>query len=286
MKKSLSEIYSGGKEIKGQWEQYKGNILVCDIPEAKNGKWKFRQLFLNGNRMTRSRIPDLDEYYRIAKTDRRMGRNELPFIEGDVKKWNNLIYNVYSYMYDEMKGLYNDQGVPGWGIYLGCETRYSKVENNVVYNINEGMHILHGARHNLIENNVFVNCLKRQIRYESSTPMPGNRFFRNILYNTKPYSEIFNCGREHDHPVESDYNVFYYTSGKNPIIGDLARVVSNTYGAWLDRGYETNSLVADPLFADPANHDYSLLPGSPALKLGFKPIDLSTVGLDGRKVGP
>jgi hypothetical protein len=36
--------------------------------------------------------------------------------------------------------------------------------------------------------------------------------------------------------------------------------------------------VADPLFRDPANGDYTLKPGSPALALGFQPFDLSGVG--------
>jgi hypothetical protein len=32
------------------------------------------------------------------------------------------------------------------------------------------------------------------------------------------------------------------------------------------------------MFKGAAAHDYTLLPGSPALKLGFKQIDMSTVG--------
>jgi len=36
------------------------------------------------------------------------------------------------------------------------------------------------------------------------------------------------------------------------------------------------------LFVDLENDDYSLKPESPAFKVGFKPIDLSQVGLRGR----
>ena len=35
---------------------------------------------------------------------------------------------------------------------------------------------------------------------------------------------------------------------------------------------------ADPMFVDPANDDYRLRANSPALKLGFQPIDLSKIG--------
>lgn len=41
---------------------------------------------------------------------------------------------------------------------------------------------------------------------------------------------------------------------------------------------DARSVFADPLFADAAAGNYSLLEGSPALALGFQPIDLSRVG--------
>ena len=41
---------------------------------------------------------------------------------------------------------------------------------------------------------------------------------------------------------------------------------------------DEHSVIADPLFVDPAAGNLSLKPDSPALQLGFKPIDISTVG--------
>ena len=46
-----------------------------------------------------------------------------------------------------------------------------------------------------------------------------------------------------------------------------------------DGKFDRNSITADPMFVDAANRDYRLKSGSPALKIGFKPIDMSTVGL-------
>jgi len=43
-------------------------------------------------------------------------------------------------------------------------------------------------------------------------------------------------------------------------------------------GEDKHSVVADPQFKNAAEHDYELLPGSPALKLGFKQIDTDTIG--------
>ncbi len=48
---------------------------------------------------------------------------------------------------------------------------------------------------------------------------------------------------------------------------------------WRRRGHDGQSIIGDPLFIDPKNSDFRLKPGSPALRLGFKPVDLSEVGV-------
>ena len=47
---------------------------------------------------------------------------------------------------------------------------------------------------------------------------------------------------------------------------------------WQKRGQDVHSVVADPLFVDPDHNDFTLKPDSPAIKLGFVPIDMSQVG--------
>ena len=56
---------------------------------------------------------------------------------------------------------------------------------------------------------------------------------------------------------------------------------SNNFAAWRKAGYDTNGLVADPLFFDPAKRDFRLKPESPAIAAGFVPIDISRAGLYG-----
>ena len=48
---------------------------------------------------------------------------------------------------------------------------------------------------------------------------------------------------------------------------------------WRQMGYDENSMLADPLFIDPVHDDYRLRPESPALTLGFKPIDVTKIGI-------
>ena len=51
-------IISGGKCIDGKWKTDDGRIWVVNIPEAKDNNWNFRQLFVDGKRMTRARYPN------------------------------------------------------------------------------------------------------------------------------------------------------------------------------------------------------------------------------------
>ena len=44
-------------------------------------------------------------------------------------------------------------------------------------------------------------------------------------------------------------------------------------------GLYTNVVMADPLFVDPLNGDFTLVENSPALSIGFVPIDMSNVGI-------
>ncbi len=48
---------------------------------------------------------------------------------------------------------------------------------------------------------------------------------------------------------------------------------------WRLRGHDQHSLIADPLFVAPEQDDFRLRTNSPALNLGFRPIDLTRVGI-------
>jgi hypothetical protein len=50
-------VVSGGRRITG-WHPYKGEILQASVPEAKGGGWRFRQLFMDGQRQVRARFPN------------------------------------------------------------------------------------------------------------------------------------------------------------------------------------------------------------------------------------
>jgi hypothetical protein len=54
------------------------------------------------------------------------------------------------------------------------------------------------------------------------------------------------------------------------------------FADWQELGFDAHSLVADPGFVNASGEDFSLKPDSPAFKMGFNAIDMSTVGLRGR----
>ncbi len=57
-----------------------------------------------------------------------------------------------------------------------------------------------------------------------------------------------------------------------------AAEVIDEWTAWQRRGLDTHSLAADPLFVDPDRGDWRLKPGSPAEKLGIKPLAVERIG--------
>ncbi len=209
---------------------------------------------------------------------------------------NNLIHDVYSHVNSHPDDInfkpplsfplatYFPEGNPGYGIFLGCDTKNSKVENNIVYRAKVGLHVWHNSRNNVIENNIFAEVGRAQTDYTNPADHQHHkiRFLRNIIYFSSPDVVLYRfLEEERSLPMESNYNLIFYTKGKDMLITGLPGV--DTFEDWQKRGYDTHSIIADPLFVDPENDDYSLKPESPAFKLGFKPIDISTVGLRGRK---
>ncbi len=191
---------------------------------------------------------------------------------------NNLIHDVDANRYG------------GWGIYNDEGSTHILVENNVVYNTKFAGYDIHYAREITVRNNVFALGRQDELSRTRMEPHKSVFFENNIVYWTdgkllagnwddKPYSFYFRpTGDNGTHTVLStfdmDWNVYF-----NPnLSADQVRFGEATFEQWRARGKDIHSTYADPLFIDPARGDFSLKAGSPALALGFKPIDLESVG--------
>ena len=98
-------------------------------------------------------------------------------------------------------------------------------------------------------------------------------------WRDKPYTFYFHPKnasgtREMNSTFDMDWNLYY-----NPGLA-LAEVKFNglNFDQWQEAGKDRHSVYADPCFVDPANKDFRLRKESPALALGFRPIDISQVG--------
>ena len=167
-----------------------------------------------------------------------------------------------------------------WGIYLDTHCSNWHVHHNVVYNTVLGGFMLNCGISNLVENNVFVDGQKNQVQWNPWTKYEyrDNRCERNVIDYAGKTASLYTLNGFKDEYVRFAGNLVHSRDGNIRITGVSGLPNKNAWQAWTARGQDTRSMVADPLFVDPAARDYSLKPDSPAFALGFEPIDLSTVG--------
>lgn len=169
-----------------------------------------------------------------------------------------------------------------WGIYMDDHSSSAHIVGNIcVRNYRGGVHI-HGGQKNIIENNILVDSTEQQCEFNNiGTQMVENVFRRNIVYRLKPGGNMIRAGGWNDNVLaECDHNL-YWSAAAEPVVSFLGMGLD----AWREKGYDTHSVVADPLFVDPAKDDYRLQPGSPAFALGFEAIPVEKIGLAGYERG-
>ena len=190
---------------------------------------------------------------------------------------NNLIHDVESADYG------------GWGIYMDEGSTHLLVENNVVYNTKYSAFNIHYSKEVTVRNNIFALSRLELLQRQRVEPHQSVFFENNILYWKQGkllsadwvepsyqfyYKAIEPTTREMTTTFSIDYNVYF-----NPDLpADSIRLGKQTFAQWNARGKDVHSIYSDPMFVDAANFDFRLKPESPAFKLGFRQIDLSTVG--------
>ena len=98
-------------------------------------------------------------------------------------------------------------------------------------------------------------------------------FRRNLVYFTEGKAVGDYAGENWGPGVcMFDHNLYWNASGKNALFG------RKSFAEWQAGGQDKNSLIADPLFLDPAKGDFRLRPNSPVSRVGFEPWDVSAVG--------
>lgn len=168
----------------------------------------------------------------------------------------------------------------GWGIYPDEGSHDMLIEKNLVFRCQDGALFAHHSRNITAGNNIFA--LNRAAQIERGG-IGGFELTceRNLVY----YGEgkavggygSARCGRD---VCVFDHNL-YWNASSNPIFFGKKSLAD-----WQAMGQDQTSIIADPLFADPAHGDFTLLPGSPAAQIGFEPWDFSVVGPQPRSPTP
>jgi len=112
------------------------------------------------------------------------------------------------------------------------------------------------------------------------TIMSGNVIRRNIIYYHDPTAKVFKLSRMSPAYNTCQENLIYHFG--QPLLTGQPQAKGapplDEWEAWKTLWQDTSSVVADPMFVNPEKDDYRLKPGSPAFKLGFKPIPVEKIG--------
>jgi len=212
-------------------------------------------------------------------------------VDDPAEATNNVV--EYNHVHDIGHGMFLDLSA----IYT-CKTPASRIRYNVVHDVNGrgtgcGLGIGHdeGSCNMLIEKNLVYRCQAPWgFSYESRDITVQN----NILA-CGTQKQLIGYSGEYPHQFTFRHNLVYYTQGElgSSFTRSQSRFDYNlycrsgdgpvmfgdkTFAQWQTTGQDSHSVVADPLFVDPAHGDFRLRPGSPAAKIGFEQWDFSTVG--------
>ena len=178
---------------------------------------------------------------------------------------NNVIHNVHSWAGLDW-GIYLDEGSVGW-----------TVQDNIMYNTGWASFFLHYGRDNVLTNNVFARAgpLRGDYAVDWVEKQLSLTAERNIVFDTyqppdannKEPHVTFEAGNGVQ--VKLDYNTYWSVHSLDQRFGGAKQ----TLPEWQKSGQDQHSQYADPLFlhAEQCNF-FELDPNSPAIKLGFKPI--------------
>jgi len=174
---------------------------------------------------------------------------------------SNVFHDIYAYSYG------------GWGLYTDEGSTGIVLEKNLVYNTKTGSFHQHYGKENTVRNNILVDSMMHQIQATRVEEHLSFTFQKNIVYwhtgplLSGPWTKV---------NANMDDNCYWNAAGQDVT---FAGMPLDQWRQQLKR--DEHSIVADPLFVDPAHGDFRLKPDSPALKIGFEPFDYTKAGVYG-----
>lgn len=221
---------------------------------------------------------------------------------------DNLIYNIGQGWLSDMGGIYmlgvqpgtvlsgnvihniaadsGEGGYGGWGVYLDEGSSRMLVEKNLVFCCGSQSYNIHYGEGNVFRNNIGALSAEGQV----SAGSRGNEthatafYYDNIFVTDGTPVYVYMCHTGHFY---ENGNLFWDVSrGANVRFSENGGSSELSLSKAKSGGYIHNETVADPLFADIGNYDFTLAEDSPAFALNFKAWDYQNAGtLKGTTVG-
>ena len=172
----------------------------------------------------------------------------------------------------------------GWGLDLDDGASNYEIYQNI--SIGVSMKLREGA-YRKVYNNIWYDS-RVAVAIHVGNEQNHDRYFRNIsvMVGDDMYSFIAPPGRG-PWMEELDYNCFFKSgsefsarvSAERAADGPIREVRRYTLDQWRQLGFDRHSVFGDPLFVDPANKDFRLQSGSPALSVGFQSFEMGRWGI-------
>eukprot|EP01083_Nonionella_stella_P066551 175316_1 len=243
--------------------------------------WHYQATSVSNNIVARNRISDIGQW-----TLSDLGCIYTLGAQPNCVYDNNICHDVWTYDSRGGHGTYNDQA-----------SRYVVWRNNIIYRTRSTGHNSHYGLDNILVNNIYA--------FTMLDPMAVKEF--NQYGAVVSQQRATECNYTSNEGACSSFafitNIVYVndTWGVD-ILGDPYKTYwknmtldGNTYwsvaqGAnvtfpyqysideWTKEGKDVQNALADPMFVDADNYDFGLRLGSPAIALGFHPIDTQNVG--------
>ncbi len=178
-------------------------------------------------------------------------------VSGGTRIRNNVFHDIES------------RGYGGWAIYTDEGSTDILIENNLAYRTKSAGFHQHYGRDNMVRNNIFALGREKQVMRSRVEGHNTIYFQNNIVY----FNQGELLGGQYS-ALEADFarNLYFDARGGKMLFA------GKTFRQWQAFGADKGSLIADPLFVNPAKGDFRLRDGSPAAKIGFVPFDVSKVG--------
>ncbi len=176
---------------------------------------------------------------------------------------NNLFHDITSYTYG------------GWGLYTDEGSTGILLENNVAFRCKDAGFHQHYGSSNVVRNNLLAFNRNHSVMRSRAEPHLSFWFTNNVVIADSGTLLGSNWQGTPTNYLMAG-NVWFDT--RSATNAAAHRFAGKTFEAWQKTGQDTGSLLADPLLKDPSRPQLGLKPESPAFKIGFKQIDMSTVG--------